>query len=1566
MKNGVAIYGGFQNSGTPGFGTRDVGANKTTLSGEIGIPNDPSDNSQTVVTADGVDNTAILDGFTITEGNNDFFIQTGEINGIPVGNFVGTGGGMRNINSSTPTVDNCIFIDNEANNLGGGIYNKDSSPTFTNCQFKSNSGVKKGGGVYNINSSPEFTDCTFVTNSSSEEGGAVYNTNSSNPTFSKCKFNGNNSDLGGGIYNDNSSPELTNCIFFENDADDIGGGIYNKNSSYDIINCSFSGNTAPDGDGIFNDNADPSILNCIIWDGIESNSSSNPSISNTLLMMTACPNNTACGSGMIYNEDPLFLDESLRLLICSPAVNGGTTGNGVPSVDFDGSPRPHPGTQVDMGAFELQGSGAAPGNRLYVDANVIGGDGDGSSWENAFQLLQDALFFARDCGSISEFWVADGTYKPDEGINVMENNKGQAFNLRNGYAIYGGFNGAESLLSERPNPLATSVLSGNIQVPTNELIKSSSHVVRATNVDTTAILDGFTIRGADSQSLNIRGGGLLNVNASPTISNCIFRNNTAQLGGGVSIEGNSSPHFINCTFRNNRGDFKGGGIYNIAKNGATCSPIFTNCTIFANSNSFPGGGGGMFSIGENSTCSPTLNNCSIRGNSIVSESASPTFNNCIVWATTNSDNDSDTQFSYSIINKPNCPDNSTCGAGVLYNKNPRFIGDNDLHLQPCSAAIDAGTSTNAPSKDFDGNPRPFDALPNISGNYDMGAFEVQEIIDRTPVPVCASNLEVQLDNNFSATVTAKQVGDGSTGCLPTTLLIDDMASLIFDCDNVGEQTVTLKVTDSFSETVSVTCTITIKDDDNSCCEAPVAKCKSFDAILVGNAVTITASDVDDGSTADCGLKSLAIDPAGFNCSDVGVSQTVKLTITDDKDNVDECNATVNVLDNTLPTFNCLVGTQNRDTDAGVCFYTIQGNEFDPTNPDDNCGVQSITNDFNNSSTLANAVFSGTTTVTWTITDVNNKTAQCNFDIVISDDENPMPTCLDPTVELDKNGQYTLLEADVYGGGTDNCGTVNFVNLNPTSVNCTSADNAVSVTVTVNDGNGNENTCSATVHVDDSVYPCCTPTHIVYVNENTLNDNDGSDWDNAFASLQRALEQTARCPIATEVWVAGGTYHPDASFFHTAGDRSASFTLQNGLAIYGGFDGTETQLSERDWVATTTLSGDIGTIGNSADNSYHVVFNKNNGVNSSAVLDGFSIAHGNANGLGDDETGGGLFSHGTSPTVRNCHFLSNSADFRGGGTYSKNSSATFGSCTFSGNSSSTGGASFNGTGATTEFISCSFIANTAGNRGGAFFNISALLCGITNCYFEGNTSTDNGGGILNIGSSPDITNCAFLANSADEGAGISNMAGSNPNIVNCSFHANVAGSTGGAIRNHTGTVPLITNCLIWGNGTEVVNAVPGPIVSYSIIKQPTGVYPGTGNINVDPLFASGSDLSLLPCSPAIDAGLNAANAITEDLLGNNRKVDATGNGSAYIDMGAFEFQNGISATNTWTGGGDDMLWSDPANWGDGFVPGGCQHVIIPTGNDVTVPNSIEALGKTLEVEQGATLETDPAALIDIGT
>ena len=100
----------------------------------------------------------------------------------------------------------------------------------------------------------------------------------------------------------------------------------------------------------------------------------------------------------------------------------------------------------------------------------------------------------------------------------------------------------------------------------------------------------------------------------------------------------------------------------------------------------------------------------------------------------------------------------------------------------------------------------------------------------------------------------------------------------------------------------------------------------------------------------------------------------------------------------------------------------------------------------------------------------------------------------------------------------------------------------------------------------------------------------------------------------EVWVAEGTYFPT-----TSGDRIISFGLKTGIAIYGGFPPEGGAWESRDWQThPTVLSGDIGVAGDSSDNSYHVIYGY--GVAGSAILDGFTITHGNGNGVFSIQSG----------------------------------------------------------------------------------------------------------------------------------------------------------------------------------------------------------------------------------------------------------------------------------------------------------------------------------------------------------
>ena len=100
-------------------------------------------------------------------------------------------------------------------------------------------------------------------------------------------------------------------------------------------------------------------------------------------------------------------------------------------------------------------------------------------------------------------------------------------------------------------------------------------------------------------------------------------------------------------------------------------------------------------------------------------------------------------------------------------------------------------------------------------------------------------------------------------------------------------------------------------------------------------------------------------------------------------------------------------------------------------------------------------------------------------------------------------------------------------------------------------------------------------------------------------------------------------------------------------MYGGFAGTETMITERDWTANETiLSGDH--MGNDVDdvygvtredNSLHVMFLTDT-VSTASVIDGFTVRNGNTLDTSDDDRRcGGILTYG-APTVRNCYFTQN--------------------------------------------------------------------------------------------------------------------------------------------------------------------------------------------------------------------------------------------------------------------------------------------------------------------------------------
>ncbi|MFQ5809036.1 MAG: right-handed parallel beta-helix repeat-containing protein, partial [Armatimonadota bacterium] len=333
--------------------------------------------------------------------------------------------------------------------------------------------------------------------------------------------------------------------------------------------------------------------------------------------------------------------------------------------------------------------------------------------------------------------------------------------------------------------------------------------------------------------------------------------------------------------------------------------------------------------------------------------------------------------------------------------------------------------------------------------------------------------------------------------------------------------------------------------------------------------------------------------------------------------------------------------------------------------------------------------------------------------------------------------------------------------------------------------------------------------------------DGESWATAYRTVQEGLN-AAHDAGGGEVWVAEGTYKPTSTT-----DRRVSLELKPGVAIYGGFGGAETARDQRDWAThVTVLSGDIGTPGDLSDNSYHVVTGADD-----AVIDGFTITGGNADGKAYHGKGGGMVNYdasfrmtrlpraprtgggpgvvagsGFSPTVANCIFTGNSAR-EGGAVYNyDDASGTLRDCTFTANWADKGGAIVNRMASNCTVTNCTFSRNRARWRGGAVFNDYGSSATFANCRFIENSTDGNGGAMYTddtssqIGhTSPVVRDCTFERNTAKlRGGGIANYNKCTPTIEGCTFTGNRAGTGGGAIANDYRVTVAVTDCTFADN------------------------------------------------------------------------------------------------------------------------------------------------------------------------
>ncbi len=1085
---------------------------------------------------------AILNGFTITGGNaNDYGISTYGggmynnssspklINVTFSGNYAFLGGGMHDDYASSVLI-NVAFSGNSAG-FGAGMYTNYSSSMLTNVTFSDNSSSNQGGGMEITNSSPSLTNVLFSGNFAASKGGGVYNHDSS-PTLTNVTISGNSSVDGGGVFNFHASPMLNNTILWGNTASGNGNQIamYLGVEGITTLNYSCYGNGTNDiyvDDGtIIADNNnitdDPEFIDAGNGDyhiyGISPCAGSGDNSYNS-------ENTDIRGEARIQNS---IIDMGAYEWTAGVDLSGGL----VYYVDVDAIGN-NDGSNWFDAYTSLQSAldVAASGDEIWVAKGTYH-PSSAYHWANTsrnyhFEMIEGVAIYGGFAGTEtsvderSDFGVGgtnetilSGDLNEDDvvsgsGASLTIDNNGE-----NCYHVFYN-NPASSVLSN------ASILNGFTITGGNDDDPGSSIGGGMCNYSSSPMLTNVTFSGNSSGGY---GGGMYNnSSSSPVLTNVTFSGNFSgdfgggmvsssslvltnvmfignfSLNGGGMVSFSSSPVLANVTFSDNFADEKGGGMYN-----TTSSPILTNIVFSGNSSSI---GGGMY----NSSSSPMLTNVTFSGNfslnggGMFNQASFPTLNNTILWGNTASGNGNQifiytggtTTLNYS------CYENDTndiyveSGTITTDNNNitddPEFIDENngDYRIFVNSPCVDSGdNSYNLESTDIRGEAR----IQNST--IDMGAYEWTEgldgdfpTIETEPITIydaTSATMGGSISDDGGMTVTERGVVFSSENTNPEIGGDDVTRNLNGD----GKGTFSKSINSLTSGTTYYVQAYAINSVGTSyggvesftTYSLPEAQCKNISIELdaYGSAI-IDSSDLDNGSTAEAGIKAMGLSKSSFSCADIGANN-VTLTVTDEIDNTDQCVSVVTVSDQLAPVFTP-IGNVSVQLPAGECEGTI---DYPKINVHDNCS----------SVTLklllglgADGVFPvGTTTEIWQATDGSGNKSVISFDVTVTPD-NAAPT-IDAVSDVTLSGYVSSVVVPLSGisGGNDctpqdvdvNASADNSDLISSVSVNyeegttgsvelffVSETDGVSEVTVTVEDSEGAVTTENFQVTVDGS-------------------------------------------------------------------------------------------------------------------------------------------------------------------------------------------------------------------------------------------------------------------------------------------------------------------------------------------------------------------------------------------------------------------------------------------------------------------------------------------------------------------
>ena len=369
---------------------------------------------------------------------------------------------------------------------------------------------------------------------------------------------GGDADLAGGMYNLNSTAVIKNCIFKSNTANN-GGGVINENASVTIIGCTFTNNSSDWGGGILNrDGSEVTISDCTITENTSTtNGGGIRNMGGSVVTITNCT-----------IKENLTTEDYAGGVYCANRAN-------VTITDCTLS-RNFPENIFGSGGY-TDGGGNYIDERIYVDEY---------GKPAHYRYVQDAIDAAVDGDTIV---VMPGRH----------------------YATLNMLGKAITLQSSDPTDadvISSTLLDGGYK---GTVITCNSGETADTVITGFVITRGNGTEVTEDSNVRIVGGGMLNNQSSPTITNCTFSKNA--LGqpderpfgyGGGMYNHESSPTITNCTFISNYASYTGGAIYNKDSS----SPIITNCNFFSNVTGQTGSG-----INSWGYCTVELTNCKFYG-----------------------------------------------------------------------------------------------------------------------------------------------------------------------------------------------------------------------------------------------------------------------------------------------------------------------------------------------------------------------------------------------------------------------------------------------------------------------------------------------------------------------------------------------------------------------------------------------------------------------------------------------------------------------------------------------------------------------------------------------------------------------------------------------------------------------------------------------------------------------------------------------------------------------------------------------------------------------------------------